>query len=72
MIPSLLLLIEIMNPVYVVLEGRILHWGMTIMLLRFGAVKARVQQTLKTGRAKFQGYPEIVGDYGPIKIPVEP
>ena len=42
------------------------------MLLRFNEVRARVQQTRKTGRAQFQGYLEIVGDYGPIKIPVGP
>jgi len=71
-ISSLLILIEMMNPVYVVLERWILHWEVTIMLFRFSEVRARVQQTRKTGRAQFQGYLEIVGDYGPIKIPVVP
>ena len=44
------------------------------MLLRFKEVRARVQQTRKTGsgRTQYQGYLEIVGDYGPIKIPVGP
>lgn len=68
----MLILIEMMNPVYVVLERWILHWEVTIMLFRFSEVRARVQQTRKTGRAQFQGYLEIVGDYGPIKIPVVP
>ena len=61
-----------MNPVYVVLELWILQWGVTIMLLRCREVRARVQQTRKTGRAQFQGCLEIAGDYGPIKIPVVP
>ena len=60
MIPSLLLLIEMMNSVYVVLERWIIHWGVTIMLLRSREVRASVQQTRNAGRAQFQGYLEIV------------
>ena len=44
------------------------------MLLRFQEVRARIQQTRKSdgGKTQYQGCLEIVGDYGPIKIPVGP
>lgn len=42
------------------------------MLLRFREVRARVQQTRQSGKTQYQGYLEIVGEYGPIKIPVGP
>ena len=44
------------------------------MLLRFRNVRAGIQQTRKSdsGKTQYQGCLEIVGDYGPIKIPVGP